>query len=761
MSLHSLIRACAAAVFACVAYAAAAQTLVTLPGQVFDSLSGEPLPGVAVFVEELARETITDGDGRFAFERVPPGTYHLFVLAEGYSSRRTEVVAAQSSAPVVVPVDPELHFEEVISVSARARGQFESFQPTSVLAGQERDKRLESSLGAMLEGQPGVAVRSLGAAPSRPVIRGLDGDRVLILEDGQRTGDLSSQSGDHGVAVNPAAAERIEVVRGPATLLYGANAIGGLVNVISDEIPTTPVNGASGNLIVDLGSAAAEGGAAADLRLGNGTVALHLGAAGRRAGEYDTPAGTVANSQSRSGLGSIGLAWTGARTFVGGAYAYDDTRYGIPVVEGGTLALTPRRHSLTLRAGGEELEGAVFRGFRTTFSMRRYQHDEIAGDDVGTHFSNDTTEFEVMGAHRPVGRLSGSVGGWFLDRDFAATGAEALAPAVGERGLAAFLYEELTWPHVTVQFGGRVSRTRFEPVGEPARQFTDASGSLGLLLRPAAAADRLVIVASVARAARNPALEELFFYGLHHGNFAIELGNPGLESERARGVDLSLRWRAPRLSGEITYFTNAIDDFIFRHVLDEERFEAREEAFNARFPGRALVGHEHHEEGGEPDGEAYADDAVAIVDFVAADAIFYGVEWHTDVQVTSRVFAEAGADYVRASLRASGDPLPRIPPLRVRGGLRYQHNALQVGGDVTVATAQDRISTASLETPTDAYQLVRLFASYSFETAGVVSTITARADNLANELYRNHLSLIKDVVPERGRNVKLLYSVGF
>ena len=368
-----------------------------------------------------------------------------------------------------------------------------------------------------------------------------------------------------------------------------------------------------------------------------------------------------------------------------------------------------------------------------------------------------------MGAHRPVGRLSGSVGGWFLDRNFAATGAEALAPAVGERGLAAFLYEELTWPHVTLQFGGRVSRTRFEPAGEPARQFTDASGSLGLLWRPAAADDRLVIAASVARAARNPALEELFFYGLHHGNFAIELGNPDLDSERARGVDLSLRWRAPRLSGEITYFTNAIDDFIFRHVLDEERFEAREEEFDARFPGRALVGHEHHEEDGEhhEEGEEHADEAIAIVDFVAAAAIFHGVEWHTDVQVTSRVFAEVGGDYVRASLRNSGDPLPRIPPLRVRGGLRYQHNALQMGGDVTVATAQDRISTAGLETPTDAYQLVRLFASYTFETAGMVSTITARADNLANELYRNHLSLIKDVVPERGRNVKLLYSVRF
>ena len=584
---------------------------------------------------------------------------------------------------------------------------------------------------------------------------------MLILEDGQRTGDLSSQSGDHGVAVNPAAAERIEVVRGPATLLYGANAIGGLVNVISGEIPTAPVNGASGNMIFDLGSAAAEGGGAADLRMGNGTFALHLGAAGRRAGAYDTPAGAVANSQSRSSLGSIGMAWTGERTYVGGAYAYDDTRYGIPVVEGGNLELTPRRHSFTLRAGGEGLESAVFSGFRTTFSMRRYQHDELEGNEVGTHFSNDTSEFEVMGAHRPVGRLSGSVGGWFLDRDFDATGAEALAPAVGERGLAAFLYEELTWPHVTLQFGGRVSQTRFEPLGEPARQFTDASGSLGLLLRPAAADDRIVIAASVARAARNPSLEELFFYGLHRGNFAIELGNPGLESERALGADFSFRWRTPRLSGEITYFTNVIDDFIFRNVLDEETFEAREKEFDARFPGRELVGREHREEGDEPGGEEHPDEAFAIVDFVGADAIFHGVELHTDFQVTSRVFAEAGADYVRASLRDSGDPLPRIPPLRFRGGLRYQYNALQVGGDVTAAAAQGRIVTSGIETPTDAYQLVRLFTSYSFELASAVSTITARADNLTNELYRNHLSLIKDLVPEMGRNFKLLYSVEF
>jgi iron complex outermembrane receptor protein len=758
MSLSRVVRACAV-LFACLASPAVAhaQPVVVLSGQLLDSLTGEPIAGASVFVEELAREARADGEGRFTVPGVAPGTYHVFVLADGYSSRRTEVVAAAGGLAVVVPVDPELHFEDVVSVSARARGQFESFQPTSVLSGQERDQRLEGSLGATLEGQPGVAVRSFGAAPSRPVIRGLDGDRVLILENGQRTGDLSSQSGDHGVTVNPASADRIEVVRGPATLLYGANAIGGLVNVISEDIPTAPINGVNSNMVFDLASAAGEGGGAADVRVGNGTVALTFGGAGRRAGEYRTPLGRVDNSQSRSGLGHVGLSWTGARTYVGGSYAYDDTRYGIPVVEGGVLELTPRRHSFSLRAGGENLEGGFLDGFRATFSVRRYAHEELQGDEVGTRFTNDTNEFEVMASHRPVGRLSGSVGGWFLDRAFDATGAEALAPAVGERGAAAFLYEELSWPHVTLQFGGRVSHTRFEPAGEPERSFTDASGSFGVLLRPAATDDRIVIAASVARAARNPALEELFFYGLHHGNFAVELGNPDLESEQALGLDVSLRWRAPRISGEITWFTNAIDRFIFRNVLDEDTFEAREAEFEARFPGRELVGHAH----GEAGEEGHEDEAVAIVDFVGTDAAFHGVELHTDVQLSNRVFAEAGVDYVRASLRDSGEPLPRIPPLRFTGGLRYQDGAFQAGAEVTAAVAQERISTSGVETPTGAYQLVRLFSSYSFETGGVVNTLTARVDNATNELYRNHLSLIKDVVPEMGRNVKLLYTVGF
>jgi iron complex outermembrane receptor protein len=728
-----------------------AQGGVSVSGRVVDAGGDAPLAGATVRLDELRRDVISDLAGAFTFENVPPGTYHLSIRAEGYSSRRTEVdVATTPVSDVILQAELDIRFHEVVSVSADSRSQLEAYQPTSVLAGQELGKQLGISIGATLEGQPGLTSRSFGPAPARPVIRGLDGDRVLILQDGQRMGDLSSQSGDHGITVNPAAAQRIEVVRGPATLLYGANAIGGLVNVITEDIPTQPVLGTEGTLTADLGSAAGEAGTAADVRVGNGAVALHAGGGGRRSGDMGTPLGDVANSQSRGAFATVGLSWTGARGYVGGSYGYDDTKYGIPVVEEGTVQLTPRRHTMSLRASGRDLTGP-FDSFRTTLSIRSYEHDELEGDEVGTAFRNDSNELEVMGSHRMVGRLKGSVGVWLLDRAFDAVGAEALSPAVDQRGLAAFAFEEIIWPHVTVQFGGRVDDATYEPAGEMARSFTTGSGSVGVLLRPAAVNDALTVAVSLARAARYPALEELFYFGPHPGNFAFEVGDPGLAPEHAIGFDLGLRWSTARAAGEVTYFRNDIGDYLFRSPLTEEEFEAREAEFALRFPGRAI--------GGPEGDEGHGDEDFPFVEYVAADSVLQGVEAHADFQLTSRLTAEAGLDLVRGTLKSTGDPLPRIPPLRVRGGLRYQYNALQVGGDVTAAAAQNRVSGAEL--PTDGYQLLRFFASYSFGTGDAVHTVTARLDNATDELYRNHLSFIKHLVPEMGRSVKLLYNMKF
>ena len=720
---------------------------MTVTGQVRRNGSLLPVAKAIVIVEGSTVETATDGEGRFTLKGVPAGSQHIIISAPGFLPLRAELtITSGGPAPLDALLDTEVHYTEVVSVSPEAREQFASYQPTSVLAGRDLNRELETTLGGTLQRQPGVAERSFGPGPSRPVIRGLDGDRVLILEDGQRVGDLSSQSGDHGVPVNPAAASRIEVVRGPATLLYGANAIGGLVNVINETIPVRPVDGAHGSVVMDLATAAKEVVGGADVSVGNGSWALRVGGSAHRNSDVRTPAGIVENTQSRAGFGTIAASWTGARGYLGASYGYDDTRYGIPFVEEGQVELTPRRHMLAVKGEGKQLAG-LFSGFRVDLASRRYEHDEIVGGVIGTHFENDTDELNLLARHRQAGRLTGSVGGWVLNRNFLAEGEEALAPPVRERGAAAFVYEELTWPHVTVQFGGRINHASYEPGGGlQARDFTDTSGSIGLLFRPAAAQDKLTFAVNLARAARNPALEELYFFGAHPGNFAFEIGNAGLDSERALGIDLSVRWRAARATGEITYVRNSIDDYIFRNPITEEEFDQR-------------FGHEAHadegegEEGGEGHGE------FPFIEFVAADSLLQGVEAHTDVDVGGGFRVELAFDYVRGELRDSGTPLPRIPPFRVRGGANYQRGGFQGGGEVVFTAKQDRVFGA--ETTTDGHSLLKLFASYSFGTDRVANTFTARLDNVTDELYRNHLSLIKDFVPEMGRNFKLVYSVRF
>jgi iron complex outermembrane recepter protein len=724
--------ALAAMVFLSHAAIAAAQG-VTVSGRLYHSVSSKPVAGATVQIEGTRLEGKSGSDGTYSIADVPPGDHHLVIVAPGFVRARADVKVEQSAVTLDVPVDPELHYSEVLSVSPDARNQFDAYQPTSVLSGQDLAKQLQGALGSTLATQPGVAERSFGPGPSRPVIRGLDGDRVLVLEDGQRVGDLSSQSGDHGVTLNPAGATTIEVVRGPATLLYGSNAIGGLVNVISDAIPTRPVSGTHGGATFDLGSAAAEVGGAANLLVGNNRWALHASGSGRRSGDVDTPDGEVENAQSRGGFGSVGVAYTAEHRYFGGSYGYDDTKYGIPVVEEGQIQLTPRRHMFGVRAGGDQFNGA-FSSYRVLFGYRHYRHDELEGEDVGTQFENNTADLNVQAKHRQIGRLTGTIGGSYLNRAFSAIGEEALSPPVDENATALFVYEELTWPHVTLQFGGRINWASFSPEEDlPSRDFTDASGSVGVLFRPAAANDKLTFAVSLARAARNPALEELYFFGVHPGNFAFEVGNPDLDSETALGLDASIRWRHRRFSGELTYFRNSIDDYIFRNPISEEEFEEQ-------FPGE--------------DSEGFP-----VIQFVAADSLLQGVEAHADIEVAPGLIAELGFDLVRGELRSTDDPLPRMPPTRFRGGLRYQTGAFQAGGEIISAAKQDRVF--GEETPTDGYNLLKLFAAYSFGSDRAVNTITARLDNATNELYRNHLSLIKDSVAEMGRNFKLVYSVKF
>ena len=388
-------------------------------------------------------------------------------------------------------------------------------------------------------------MRSLGPGPARPVIRGLDGDRVLVLQDGQRMGDLSSQSGDHGVPVNPASAQRIEVVRGPATLLYGANAIGGLVNVVTDQIPTEKVTAPDRHRSPSTSAAttcrparpATCTSATAASPCTSAAAASAPTATRRRDGEVD-------NSQSRSGFVNVGGGWTGDRQYAGVSYGYDDTKYGVPVLEDGRdqphaeapCLLGPRR-----RPGARP---ALLRSYRATLGVRRYTHDGARGRRDRHPVREQHRRRRGAGVAPPGGPVVG-LGRRLVPRPRSSRrkGPKRCRRRSTSGRSRRSSTKRSTWPHFTLQFGGRVDHTHVRTGRACCPTVTSPSSRArsARCIRPQAASDNLVVALSLARAARNPALEELYFFGPHPGNLTFEIGNPDLKSEHALGFDVSVR----------------------------------------------------------------------------------------------------------------------------------------------------------------------------------------------------------------------------
>ena len=283
---------------------AAAQSGGTVTGTVTIETSGDPVHGAVVLLIGIGRFTTTDGDGRYTFSDVPPGTYQLLVEREHLTADRQDVTVA-SEETVEVSVALALSpIHEQVTVTTSARGEstaLEQFNSVTTLDSFDLSKDMWGTVGEALQNEAGVAKRSFGPGPSRPIIRGFDGDRVLIMNDGTRTGDLSSQSADHNVSIDPANLERIEIIRGPATLLYGSNAVGGVVNTITpqDSFRRSRPQGMRGQAVFDAGNANSQLGGNANLRYGNGNWMVWGGGGSRRTEDYDTPEGTVENSRDR------------------------------------------------------------------------------------------------------------------------------------------------------------------------------------------------------------------------------------------------------------------------------------------------------------------------------------------------------------------------------------------------------------------------------------------------------------------------------
>lgn len=738
---------------------AAAQGTGTISGTVTFGADGRVLHQVDIRIVELRRNVVTDDAGHYEFRDIPAGRYTLLAHQEGFSDLVRNVVLTSGASETVNFTLEIGSIREQVTVTASGTEQStsEAFSSVSTVPFSRIAERAAVGLGEVLDNQPGVAQRTLGPGSSRPVIRGFDGDRVLIANDGVRVGSLGSQSGDHGEPVDILGAERIEIVKGPATLLYGSNAIGGVVNTISghDEGAHT---GFRGYLTGIGGVTNRQGGAGAGLEYGWDRWMVWANGSGQRTGDYKAGGdfGRVENSFTRSNAASFGGGYYGNKGFINSTYSYYRSRFGIPLFEdddeeeeGETRILSPAdadgerslrmyRSNIKVSTGYNDPSWAIS-GIRFMFNSSNYRHQELVEDEVGTTFRNKVYSYRTMFEQKRKDRWSGRFGFEGYNRGYEVIGDERLIEGrVKANSFSAFTLQELNYDRVGFQFGARVENNRYNPtdVDRPDRSFTGFSGSIGAKFRLWEGGS---FVANYSNGYRAPALEELYNFGPHDGTLTFEIGDPTLKPERSNGIDLSLRHGQGRVRAEANFFYYNFQNFIFLAPTGEF-FEEEEE-------DRRLIR------------RSPSDEELPIAEFRQGNSRFYGTELNLDVRANRFVSVFGGIDYVNAELTELNLPLPRITPLRGRIGLDLRYQGLSVRPELVAVAKQDRIYTN--ETVTDGYATFNVAASYVIPRQHVVNIFSVNAYNLNNKLYYNHLSFIKNSSPGIGRGVRFTYTVRF
>ncbi len=708
------------------------QATSTLKGTVTLETSGKPVHGVIVTILQLKRSADTGDDGKYEIKDVPPGTYDVVA----HLDRVPDLVQSVQVASGTTTADFQLRLRvvgEQVTVSASGEGEtsFNSIQSVTTLTSSEISERNTQSLGDVLDHELGVAKRSFGPGNGRPVIRGFDGERVLVLEDGNRVGALGFQSGDHAEPIDLLSLEKIEVVKGPATLLYGSSAIGGVVNAISQHDDAHP--GIRGYLTAFGSSNNWQGGGGAGIEYGTKSWLVWGNGSGQRAGDYDTPIGRIPNSYTRDGSGDGGFALYSGKSFFSLSYSFNKRRYGIPFDQSEEapeiVFLNPRRHAIRFNGGFRELNSFVTDAL---FSLQYndYKHEEINAVEniVNTTFKNKTFTYRGSFDEKKSGKWSGTFGFWGLRRDYSSLGEEALAPPTIQNSFAAFALEKLDFEHIGFQFGGRFEHNGYKPEqgvvdrATPDRSFNGFSGAVGMRI-PTWKGGAFVV--NYTHSYRAPALEELYNLGPHGGNATFEIGDPTLRHEQNDGVDVSVRHGNNRVRAELNYFYYHLKDFIFL----------------------------------APTGENDAESGLLIATYSQGTARNTGAEARLDVGLLNNLWLLSEVDYVNAKLIDTNTPLPRIPPLRGRIGFEATYKGFRFNPEAVMSNHQDKIF--STETRTGGYTVFNANASYTFVQQHLAQTISVSGFNLGDRLYRNHLSFIKEFAPEIGRGVRLTYTLRF
>lgn len=761
-----------AAVHCLLVEAVAAQTPPgSQPGRlalvVRDAETAAPVVGALVRIND--RQLVrTDSSGRAALP-VPERTARVELRFPGYVPWRGELLA--DGTEHTVPLAPTRVTLTAVEVRSRALGSGSALQATSVVGPEQLAERLAASIADVIAAEPGVSARSNGPMATQPVIRGLSGDRVLVLEDGLRTGDIATTAPDHAVTIEPATARRIEVIRGPAGLLYGSNTLGGVVNVVRDDVPREATPQSSWELS-SFGESINSGVGARGRAAGSvGALAWQLNGAGRQAGDTRGPGRVALPFTDLEGMDvGTGVSLVGRRGHVGASAREYRSFYGVPSSFGGVtlpgahvggVYVNARRSQGRLDAEWRPDDGAVEAVSVGGNGVRFEQSEFEEGGFVGTRFGQLAASGEAVVRLR-AGRHRGAVGVFTQYRDLRADGSfTGTRPAV-QRTHALFAVDEYTRGRTTLLVGARLDRAVTQPLDSTetlllrdvrSRAFTAATGALGARVTLGHGVETRV---QLARAFRPPSIEELYSAGPHLASYAYEIGDPTLQAERGTGLDATVSWLATRGRIELSAYGMRVDDYVtFAPQIDP-------------LTGAPLR---------DPRLRRYV-----VYRPQQVDATLWGAELRAVVAPGNGWLIDVAGALPRGAQRG-GVALPAMPAATLRTDIRFQRGALTLGVVADGRFAQERVPTAPvLDGLTCDVQLVAgeaaVLPAEFCGTPGALlmnalvawqlpaamrfrwpTVLTISVDNMFDTTWRDPLWRAKQVAPQPGRNVRVVLQV--
>ena len=766
----------------------------TLSGTVTNA-AGKPLANATVEIEALKRVTSTNELGEFTFSNVKEGDYTLHIFASGFAHLHEHTQAQSDNAGGANFVLARSAIE-VIDVHATPMhlSVMESATPVSVLSGETLRRQQAATLGDTLEKLPGVQSNFHGNVASTPIIRGLSGPRVLITQNGLDVSDVSRVGPDHAVASEASTAKQIDVLRGPATLFFGSGAIGGVVNVVDQRVPTSTET--RGEFVLETQTVNDQKLGTFNVTTGVDNIAFYADGFYRDSNDYETPvapdiddpdgAHVVENSNEESNGFTLGTSYLFDQGYVGVAVERFEREYGVPGhSHGGDTSVFADLEQTKYQLLGEYnftndfLQSVHFRAGYTD-----YEHAEVEGGLVGTTFSNETEELRVDLLHKPMAGWRGGISLHYKGSDVFAQGEEAFTPPSEMEMFAVALMEERHFGDFLVQLGARAESVTLDASSvllpeldahehddehdhdehahdehehegsEFIRQFavdqefTPISLSAGVVYT---INESYNVGVSLSRSERAPSASELLSFGPHIGTRTYEIGalfdlseegefvlsQTAIDLETANNIDLTFR----KTQGDVGFVFNAFYNQVDNYYFQEETGLFAESGHD----------HDHGEEGhGEEEhSEDEHSDELPVYLFGSADAILHGFELQVAWQTTDNLKLDFFADYVKARLK-DGGALPRTSPMRVGSHVAYTLDNFRADLDITYFAKQDDIST--FETETDGYTLVDASITYDIPLGDIDLSVYLSGENLTDEEARVHTSFLKDIAPRPGRN---------